>query len=123
MNRTSRGQALVELAVVLPVLLGVALGGMALARLAVQQADVRLAAWVGASSQVPVTAAKTHLQMNGMVDAGQAGVRVNTTGYLRKVTVTCPAVPGWWPWGATQGSAGAQLSASAVRAKALLCIR
>lgn len=121
MNRPVRGQALVELAVALPVLLAAALGGMALARLAVRQADVRLAAWVGVSSPDPGAAARAHLRANGAVAPGLVAVRVTDSANLRKVTVTCPSSPGWWPAGAAPG--GARLSASAVRARAILCIR
>jgi hypothetical protein len=117
------GQALVELVVALPVLLVVAVGGTALARLAVQQTDLRLAARVAASSRDPRAAAKEYLKANGVVDVDRVTVRVTTWGNLRRVTVTCAAAPGWWPNAGGSGDQGGYLSASAGRARAVLCIR
>lgn len=118
--RRQRGQAIVELVLTLPAFLAVALGGLTLCRLAVGQVDVQLAAWVAAASRDPAAAARAHLAQNGVTDPGKVSVQVTRVGFVRRVTVSCPVTPGWWPGGARSEVV---LSASAGRGRALLAIR
>lgn len=120
-GRREQGQALAELLITTPLLVAVAAGGLALTRLATAEAEVRLAAIVGASAADPVAAAKRHLQVNGMVNGASAAVQVRQLAWLREVTVTARVPLGWWP-GANGGTVR-ELSAAAGRGRALLCIR
>jgi hypothetical protein len=114
------GQALVEVAILLPVLLGVVLGGLTLSRLAVSQAEVHVAAIVAAAAADPAVAARAQLERNRLVDPEQTSVQVRQVGQLRLVTVTARVSSGWWP-GA--GGSPVKLTAVAGRGRALWCMK
>ena len=116
-----RGQALAELLIVTPLLVAAVAGGLTLTRLAVAQAEVSLAAIVGASAPEPAAAARHHLQTNRLLDGASAVVQVQQLAWLRRVTVTCRVPLGWWP--GVEGGTVRELSATAARGRALLCVR
>ncbi|MGE5552402.1 MAG: hypothetical protein ACM3XZ_00560 [Betaproteobacteria bacterium] len=120
MRHTTSGQALIELVLVLPLLAEVVLGGLILCRLAISQADVQLAAVIGADSPDAAGAARVQLGRNRLVDPGQTMVQVRRVGQLRLVTVTSTVSAAWWPGGTVPRL---KLSAVAGRGRAVLCTR
>lgn len=115
-----RGQALLELVLLVPVLAAAVCGGIVLSHLAVGQIDVHLAALAGCSASDPAAAAREQLAFNLVSRPETAAVEVARLGQLTKVTVRYPAPHGWW---VGRRPAEVVLSATAARGRALLCTR
>lgn len=114
------GQALVELALVLPLMLAVVCGGLTLSRLAIVQTEVQLAATFGVAADDPRRAVRDYLARSRLSSPEAASVEVRRVAELLTVTVDYPLSLAWWP-GETQRKVN--LTATAARGRALLCNR
>lgn len=94
-----RGQALVETAIVLPLLVAVGFGGISLARLGLCRVELELAARAAAASRVtdPLSTAHDALRAGGLIDPRRVQVQVSDAYPLRTVTLEMVVPLALWP--------------------------